>query len=70
VYAGGWIILKWILERQNGDQWRALVNTVMNLRVPQTVGKFLSSCTTDGFSRRDQLHEVGILTLREMLIMN
>jgi hypothetical protein len=41
---GGWTILKWILERQDGmgwidvaqdrNQWRALVNTVMNLRVP------------------------------------
>jgi hypothetical protein len=41
---GGWTILKWILERwdsmdcidlaQNMDQWRALVNTVMNLRAP------------------------------------
>jgi hypothetical protein len=41
---GGWTILKWILERWDGvdwmdmaqeiDQWRALVNTVLNLRVP------------------------------------
>jgi hypothetical protein len=41
---GGWTILKWILERGDGvdwidmaqdrDQWRALVNTVLNLRVP------------------------------------
>jgi hypothetical protein len=40
----GWIILKWILERwdgmdwidlaQNRDQWRALVNEAMSLRVP------------------------------------
>jgi hypothetical protein len=41
------------------DQWRALVNTVMNLRVPQNVGKFLSSFVTGSFSRRDQLHAVG-----------
>jgi hypothetical protein len=36
-------------------QWRALVNTVLNLRVPQHAGKFLRGCTTGGSSRRAQL---------------
>jgi hypothetical protein len=41
------------------DHWRALVNTVMNIRVPLNVGKFLSSCTTGGFSMRAQLHRIS-----------
>jgi hypothetical protein len=34
------------------------VNTVMNLRVPQNVGKFLNSCMTGGLSRRAQFMEL------------
>jgi hypothetical protein len=30
----GWDGMDWIYLAQNRDQWRALVNTVMNLRVP------------------------------------
>jgi hypothetical protein len=44
---------------EDRDQWRALAHTAMNSRVPQNAGKFLSSCTIGGFSRRAQLHEVS-----------
>jgi hypothetical protein len=38
----------------------ALVNTVMNLWVPQTTWKFFSSWPTGRFPRRAQLHGVSI----------
>jgi hypothetical protein len=50
--------MDWIDIAQDRDQWRALVNTVMNLRIPENTGKCLSSCTSGGFSRWAQLHEV------------
>jgi hypothetical protein len=53
----GWDVMHWIDMAQDRGHWRALVNTVMNLRVPQNAGKFLCSCTIGGFSRRAQLHE-------------
>jgi hypothetical protein len=46
----GWDGMDWIDVAQNRDQWMALVYTVMNLRVPLSAGKFLSSCTVDSFS--------------------
>jgi hypothetical protein len=30
----GWDGMDWITQAQDRDQWRVLVNTVMNLRVP------------------------------------
>jgi hypothetical protein len=47
----GWDGIDWTELAQDKDQWRALVNMVMN------AGKFLSSCRIGGSSRRAQLHE-------------
>jgi hypothetical protein len=48
----------WITLVLDSNQWRALVNTVMNLRVPKDVRKLLSSLAADGFSRSTELHEL------------
>jgi hypothetical protein len=58
----GWRGMGWIDLAQDGDRWRALVNTVMNLRVPKIAKKLLSSYTTGGFSRRTHLHDVSYIS--------
>jgi hypothetical protein len=45
--------MDWVDVGQGKDQWRALVNTVMD------IGKLLSGCIADGFLRRAQLHGVS-----------
>lgn len=41
-----WFHLAW-----NGDQWRALVNTPTNIRIPCNVGNFLNTSVTSWFDR-------------------
>jgi hypothetical protein len=53
----GWDGMDWIDLAQDRNQWRALVNTVMNLQVPSNAVKFLSGCTIGSFSRRARLHK-------------
>jgi hypothetical protein len=52
----GWGDVDWIDMVQDRGRWRALVNSVLNLRVPQNAGKLLSVQTTRDFSSSAQLH--------------
>jgi hypothetical protein len=39
----GWEGVEWMHLAQGRDQWRTLVNTIMNLRTPQKAGNLLTS---------------------------
>jgi hypothetical protein len=52
-----WNDMDWNHLAQDRDQWRPLVNMVMNLLVPYNAGTFLSICTTGSFSRRAHLRK-------------
>jgi hypothetical protein len=63
----GWGGMDWIVLNQDRDHWRTLVNTGVNVHVPENVGKFLSGCTSGGLSRRVQFHGVRYFSLPYLL---
>jgi hypothetical protein len=55
----GWGDVNWIGLPQERNRWRALENSVLNLRVPRNARKLLSDLTSSGRSSNAQLHRVS-----------
>jgi hypothetical protein len=51
-----WEDVVWIHLAQERDQWRALVRTVMNFRIPYFAGNYMRTCAVIVFQRITLLH--------------
>jgi hypothetical protein len=49
----------WIGLAKDSNRWRALVNSVLDLRVPSNAGKLSSGLASGGLSSSVQLHRVS-----------
>jgi hypothetical protein len=47
-----WRGVDWIAMVQDRDQWRPLVNAVINIRVPLNAGNFLIGCLSNSAQLR------------------
>jgi hypothetical protein len=55
----GWDDVDWIGLAKDRNRWRALVNSVLNLRVPRNAEKLSSDLASSGLSSSVQLHIVS-----------
>jgi hypothetical protein len=55
----GWGNVDWIGLAMDRNRWTALVNSILNLRVPSNAGKLSSGVTSSGLSSSVQLHIIS-----------
>jgi hypothetical protein len=55
----GWGDMDWIGLAKDRNRWRALVNSVLNLRAPWNAGKLSSGLASSGLSSSAQFHRVS-----------